>query len=154
MNSPIWTQVTVLSMMKAQKGTTWSQKFLICCCTFHAVLLTCDIFALVKELFVRLFAIWEVAVIYMHIHSFCYCYYYFSVTVCGLLDTKMSHIPPQHQRLAVVEERLKDPNSELNIDSLLVCWFSFSTIQMLVWNLCDINQITSSQGNEKHVHNP
>lgn len=31
----------------------------------------------------------------------------------------MSSIPPQHKRLEKVEERLKNPNSELNIDSLL-----------------------------------
>ncbi|XP_060563759.1 rho-associated protein kinase 2-like isoform X3 [Ruditapes philippinarum] len=31
----------------------------------------------------------------------------------------MSHIPPSHQRLKVIEDRLRNPNSELNIDSLL-----------------------------------
>lgn len=39
----------------------------------------------------------------------------------------MSHIPPAHKRLEVVEERLRDPSSELNIDSLLVSKWLFLT---------------------------
>ena len=32
----------------------------------------------------------------------------------------MSGIPPSHARLEVVEKRIRDPSSELNVDSLLV----------------------------------
>ena len=32
----------------------------------------------------------------------------------------MSHIPPHHRRLELVEEQLRNPKSELNIDGLLV----------------------------------
>ncbi|WAR23120.1 ROCK2-like protein [Mya arenaria] len=35
------------------------------------------------------------------------------------LDIKMSGVPPHHRRLEAVEERLKNPASELNVDSLL-----------------------------------
>jgi len=49
---------------------------------------------------------------------------------CGLPDIKMSNIPPQHQRLAVVEERLKDPSSELNIDSLLVSFLVCHSMEL------------------------
>ncbi|WAR23085.1 ROCK2-like protein [Mya arenaria] len=43
---------------------------------------------------------------------------YFCIDV-KKLDIKMSGVPPHHRRLEAVEERLKNPASELNVDSLL-----------------------------------